>query len=104
MAARIRKGDNVIVLAGKDKGKKGEVKEVLTKSGKVIVEGINILISHQKQSKDNAGGRIKKSAPINTSNVALIDPKSEKATKIKFELRDGKKVRVSKKSGEIIDG
>jgi large subunit ribosomal protein L24 len=104
MAARIRKGDNVIVLAGKDKGKKGEVKEVLTKSGKVIVEGINILISHQKQSKDNAGGRISKSAPINTSNVALIDPKSEKATKIKFELRDGKKVRVSKKSGELIDG
>jgi large subunit ribosomal protein L24 len=103
MAARIRKGDNVIVLVGKDKGKRGEIKEVLTKSGKVIVEGINILISHQKQSKDNAGGRISKSAPINTSNVALIDPKSDKATKIKFELRDGKKVRVSKKSGELID-
>ena len=104
MASRIRKGDNVIVLVGKDKGKKGEVKQVFPKDNKVIVEGVNTMISHQKQTKDSAGGRISKSAPINISNVSLIDPKSEKATRIRFELRDGKKVRVSAKSGELIDG
>ncbi len=104
MASRIRKGDNVIVLVGKDKGKKGEVKQVFPKDNKVIVEGVNTLISHQKQTKDSAGGRIPKSAPINISNVSLIDPKSENATRIRFEMRDGKKVRVSTKSGELIDG
>ena len=104
MASRIRKGDNVIVLVGKDKGKKGEVKQVFPKDNKVIVEGVNTMISHQKQTKDSAGGRISKSAPINISNVSLIDPKSEKATRIRFEMRDGKKVRVATKSGELIDG
>ena len=104
MAAKIRRGDNVIVLVGKDKGKKGEVKQVFPKANKVIVEGVNNLISHQKQTKDSAGGRISKSAPINISNIAIIDPKSDKPTRIRFEIRDGKKVRVAARSGELIDG
>ncbi len=104
MAAKIRKGDNVIILVGKDKGKSGEVKQVFPRDNKVIVEGINTLISHQKQTKDSAGGRISKSAPINLSNVAIIDPKSDKPTRVRFETRDGKKVRIATKSGERIDG
>ena len=81
MAAKIRKGDNVIVLVGKDKGKKGEVKQVFPKDNKVLVEGVNTVISHQKQTKDSAGGRISKSAPINISNIAIIDPKSSSQSK-----------------------
>ena len=104
MAAKIRKGDNVIVLAGKDKGKKGEVKQVFPKDKKVLVDGVNTVISHQKQTKDSAGGRISKSAPINISNIAIIDPKSDKPTRVRFETRDGKKVRVATRSGELIDG
>lgn len=104
MAAKIRKGDNVIVLVGKDKGKKGAVKQVFPKENKLIVDGVNTLISHEKQTKDSAGGRISKSAPINISNVAIIDPKSDKPTRVRFETRDGKKVRVATKSGELIDG
>ena len=104
MAAKIRKGDNVIVLVGKDKGKKGEVKQVFPKENKVLVEGVNTVISHQKQTKDSAGGRISKSAPINISNIAIMDPKSDKPTRVRFETRDGKKVRVATRSGELIDG
>ena len=104
MAAKIKKGDNVIVLVGKDKGKKGEVKQVFPKDNKVLVEGVNTVISHQKQTKDSAGGRISKSVPINISNIAIIDPKSDKPTRVRFETRDGKKVRVAARSGELIDG
>ncbi len=104
MAARIKKGDTVLVLAGKDKGKRGQVIEILKKLDKVVVSGINSAITHKKQTKDNAGGRVPKNAPLHISNVALLDPKSDVATRVGFIVKDGKKVRVAKKSGEVIDG
>ena len=104
MAARIKKGDTVIVLAGKDKGKRGQVTEVITRLDKVVVEGINSVITHKKQTKDSAGGRIPKNAPVHLSNVALLDPRNDVATRVGFIVKEGKKVRVAKKSGEIIDG
>ena len=104
MAARIKKGDTVIVLAGKDKGKRGQITEVLNKLNKVVVEGVNSVITHKKQTKDSAGGRIPKNAPVHLSNVALIDPKHDVATRVGFTIKDGKKVRVAKKSGEVLDG
>ena len=104
MAARIKKGDTVVVLAGKDKGKRGQVTEVLTKLDKVVVEGVNSVITHKKQNKDSAGGRVPKNAPVNISNVALIDPKNDVATRVGFTVKDGKKVRIAKNSGEVIDG
>ena len=104
MAARIKKGDTVIVLAGKDKGKRGQVTEVITKLDKVVIEGINSVITHKKQTKDSAGGRIPKNAPVHLSNVALIDPKNDVATRVSFIVKEGKKVRVAKKSGEVLDG
>ena len=104
MAARIRKGDMVIMLTGKDKGKRGQVTQVITKLNKVVVEGINSVITHKKQTKDSAGGRIPKNAPVHLSNVSLIDPKNDVATRVRFVVKDGKKVRVAKNSGEVIDG
>ena len=104
MAARIKKGDTVVLLAGKDKGKRGQVTEVLTKLDKVVVEGVNSVITHQKQNKDSAGGRVPYNAPVDISNVALIDPKNDVATRVGFMVKDGKKVRVAKNSGEVIDG
>ena len=104
MAARIKKGDSVIVLAGKDKGKRGQVTEIITKLNKVVVEGVNSVITHKKQTKDSAGGRIPKNAPVHLSNVALLDPKNDVATRVGFAIKDGKKGRVAKKSGELIDG
>ena len=104
MAARIKKGDTVIVLAGKDKGKRGQVTEVITNLDKVVVEGINSVITHKKQAKDSAGGRIPKNAPVHLSNIALLDPKNDVATRVGFIFKEGKKVRVAKKSGEVIDG
>ena len=104
MAARIKKGDTVVVLAGKDKGKRGQVTAVFTKLDKVVIEGINSVITHQKQTKDSAGGRVPKNAPVHVSNVALLDPKNDVATRVGFIFKDGKKLRVSKKSGEVIDG
>ena len=104
MAARIKKGDTVVVLVGKDKGKRGQVTEVLTKLDKVIVEGVNSVITHKKQTKDSAGGRVPKSAPVHVSNVALLDPKNDVATRVRFAVKDGKKVRIAKNSGEVIDG
>ncbi len=104
MAARIRKGDTVVLLAGKDKGKRGQVTEVLPKLDKVVVEGVNSVITHKKQNKDSAGGRIPKNAPVHISNVALIDPKNDVATRVGFMVKDGKKVRIAKNSGEVLDG
>lgn len=99
----IKKGDNVIVIAGNDKGKTGKVLEVLTEKSRVLVEGVAIVSKHQKpDAKNPDGGIIKKEAPIHISNVALIDPKSGKATRVGVK-REGKKVeRISKKSGEVI--
>ena len=103
MAAKLRKGDKVIVLAGKDKGKKGDITQVLTKDGKAIVSGVNVAIRHQRQSQASQGGRIAKEMPIALSNLALADPKTGDATRVGFRMEDGKKVRFAKKSGETIN-
>jgi large subunit ribosomal protein L24 len=101
---KIKKGDEVIVVTGKDTGKKGSVLKVLTKTSRLLVSGVNIATRHMRPSMTNAGGIVKKELPIHISNVAHIDPKSGEATKIGFKiLESGKKVRFSKKSGEIID-
>ena len=105
MAAKIKKGDKVVVLSGKDKGKTGEVTRVLPQDGKVVVSGVNTVKRHQRPTQVNAGGIEEKDAPIHVSNVALADPKSGEPTRVGFKtLKDGKKVRVAKKSGEVIDG
>lgn len=104
MSAKIIKGDKVIVLTGKDKGKTGEVIQIFKKDHKAIVSGINMSIRHLKQSEKNPGGKIPKESQIHVSNLALLDPKSNKPAKIGFKVIDGKKVRFSKKSGELING
>jgi large subunit ribosomal protein L24 len=104
MAAKIKKGDKVVVLSGKDKGKTGEVTRVLPRDGKVVVSGVNTVKRHQRPTQTNAGGIEEKDAPIHVSNVALADPKSGEPTRVGFQMKDGKKVRVAKKSGEVIDG
>lgn len=100
---KIKKGDEVIVLTGKDKGTKGEVLKVLKDAGRVVVQGVNQVTKHQKPTQVSAGGIQKKELPIHISNVALVDPKSGSATRVGYKvLKDGKKVRVAKKSGEEI--
>jgi large subunit ribosomal protein L24 len=102
---KIRKGDKVVVLAGKDKGRTGEVVQVMPKDDKAIVRGVNMVRRHQKQSQSQEGGIIAKEAPIHLSNIAIADPKDGKTpTRVGFEVRDGKKVRVAKRSGEVING
>ena len=102
MAAKIKKGDKVVVLAGKDKGKTGEVAQVLPKDGKAVVDGINIAIRHQRQSQTNQGGRQPKAMPIDLSNLAIVDGNG-KATRVGFRMDDaGKKVRYAKTTGEAI--
>ncbi len=104
-AAKIRKGDTVVILSGKDKGKTGEVTRSIPKDMKVVVSGVNVAVRHRKPSQTNPqGGLERKEAPLHVSNVAVVDPKSGKATRVKFETRDGKKVRVAAKSGELIHG
>lgn len=98
---RVKKGDTVVVIAGKDKGKKGTVTKVLTKTNKVLVEGVNVITKHQKPTAINPqGGIINKEAPIHISNVMPVDPETGKGTRVRFEVKDGKKVRVSVKSGK----
>ncbi len=105
MAARIRKGDRVVVLSGRDKGRGGEVLKMLPAEGRAIVQGVNSVRRHQKQSQTQEGGIISKELPIDLSNLALEDPKDGKPTRIGFKvLKDGKKVRFAKRSGEVIDG
>jgi large subunit ribosomal protein L24 len=104
MAAKLKKGDRVVVLAGKDKGKKGEITRVLPAEGKAVVDGINIAVRHQKQSPQSQGGRVAVAMPIQISNLALADPKSGEPTRVGFRFEDGKKVRYAKKSGETING
>ena len=101
MAAKLRKGDDVIVLAGKDKGKKDTISSVDPKSGKAVVEGINIAIRHQKQTQATQGGRTPKAMPINLSNLAIVD-KNGKATRVGFRLEGDKKVRFAKTTGDVI--
>jgi large subunit ribosomal protein L24 len=105
-AAKIKKGDKVIVLSGKDKGKTGEIARVLTKDSKVVVTGVNIAVRHRKPDQANPqGGLERREAPLHVSNVAIVDPKDGKATRVRFETaKDGKKVRVAARSGEKIDG
>ena len=104
MAAKIKKGDQVIVLTGRDKGKKGEVFQVAPKEGRALVRGVNIVRRHQRQSAQQEGGIIAKEAPIHVSNLALEDPRDGKPTRVGFKtLDDGRKVRFAKRSGEIIE-
>ncbi len=103
MPARIKKDDEVIVISGKDKGKTGRVLEVIPASERVLVEGVNIMKRHTKpRPPQEPGGVIEKPAPMHHSNVALIDPKSKKATRVRIEIVDGKRVRVSARSGARI--
>jgi large subunit ribosomal protein L24 len=100
---KIKKGDHVIVLMGRDKGKHGEVIEVRPKENRALVRGVNVVRRHQKQSATQEGGIISKEAPIQISNLALEDPKDGKPTRVGFRfLEDGKKVRFAKRSGEVI--
>ena len=104
MAAKIKKGDKVVVLAGRDKGRSGEVMEVIPTEGRARVQGINMVKRHTKQSQTEQGGIISKEAPIHLSNLAVADPKTGKPTRVGFKVENGNKVRVAKKSGELIDG
>ncbi|MFS4438069.1 50S ribosomal protein L24 [Paracoccaceae bacterium GXU_MW_L88] len=104
MAAKLRKGDKVIVLAGKDKGREGEITQVLPKEGRALVSGINVVTRHQRQTQSSQGGRIRQEAPIQLSNLALVDPKDGGPTRVGFKTEGDKKVRFAKKSGEVIDG
>ena len=100
---KIKKGDNVVVLTGRDKGKRGEVVEVVPKEGRAFVRGINVVRRHLRQSAKQEGGIISKEGPIQLSNLALEDPKDGKPTRVGFKiLADGKKVRIAKRSGEQI--
>jgi large subunit ribosomal protein L24 len=101
MAAKLKKGDKVVVLAGKDKGKQGEITTVLPKDNKAIVDGVNIAIRHQRQTQTNQGGRQPKAMPIDLSNLALLD-KNGKPTRVGFKVEDGKKVRFAKTTGDVI--
>jgi large subunit ribosomal protein L24 len=103
MAAKLKKGDTVIVLSGRDKGKQGEILKVMPAEGRAVVSGVNTVIRHTRQSQASQGGRIPKDAPIQLSNLALVDPKLGVATRVGFKEVDGKKVRFAKKSGEVID-
>lgn len=103
MAAKLRKGDKVVVLTGRDKGRQGEILEVNPKEGRAVVSGVNVVLRHQRQSQTQEGGRIQKPAAIDLSNLAFVDPKSGEPTRVGFRIgEDGKKVRFAKKSGEAI--
>jgi len=105
MAMKIRKGDTVVVLSGKDKGKTGEVTKVIPREDRVVVSGVNVHVRHRKPSQLNPqGGLERKEAPLHISNVAVADPKTGAPSRVRFEIRDGKKVRIAAKSGELING
>jgi large subunit ribosomal protein L24 len=102
---KVKKGDEVIVIAGKEKGKKGKIVKVITDEARVVVGGVNMVKRHTKPSRTSAGGLVEKEASLHVSNVALVDPKTSKATRVGFKtLEDGRKVRVAKRSGEVING
>lgn len=105
MAAKIKKGDKVVVLAGRDKGKSGEVTLVNPTARRAVVLGVNLVKRHTRQTAQTEGGIISKEAPIDLSNLAIVDPKTGKPTRVGFKvLDDGRKVRVAKRSGDLIDG
>ncbi|RCW85144.1 50S ribosomal protein L24 [Paracoccus lutimaris] len=101
MAAKLKKGDKVVVLAGKDKGKQGEITAVFPKENKAVVDGVNVAIRHQRQTQTTQGGRVAKNMPIDLSNLSLMD-KNGKATRVGFREEDGKKVRFAKTTGDLI--
>ena len=103
MAAKIKKGDRVIVLTGRDKGKTGEVLKMLPSENRAVVQGVNVVKRHTRPSQANAGGIIEKEATIDLSNLSHIDPKDNKATRIGFRMEGDRKVRFAKRSGEPID-
>lgn len=103
MAAKIKKGDNVVVLTGRDKGKTGEVLKIITGTGRAVVSGVNQIKKHEKQSASSNGGVVTREAPIHLSNIALADPKDGRATRVGFVVnKEGRKQRVAKRSGETI--
>lgn len=105
MAAKIKKGDTVVVLSGRDKGKTGEVIKMIPDSGRVLVRGVNLVKRHQRQTQQTEAGIISKELSIDVSNVAIADPKDGKPTRVGFKsMDDGRKVRVAKRSGDLIDG
>jgi len=105
MAAKIKKGDKVVVLTGRDKGRTGEVVQVLPKEERAVVRGVNLVKRHQRQTANQEGGIISKEATIHLSNIAVADPKDGKPTRVGFKmLDDGRKVRFAKRSGDLIDG
>lgn len=99
---KVKKGDQVMLIAGDDKGKKGEILEVFPLKNRVVIEGVNLVKKHQKPSNDNPGGIIEVAAPVHISNVKLLDPKSGNPTRVGRRIEDGKIVRYSKSSGETI--
>ena len=105
MAAKIKKGDKVIVLTGRDRGKSGEVISVMPAENRALVRGVNMVKRHQRQSQTTEGGIISKEAPIHLSNIAIADPKTGKPSRVGFKtLDDGRKVRIARASGDLIDG
>jgi len=105
MAAKIKKGDKVVVLVGRDKGRGGEVLQVIPKEGRAIVRGVNLVKRHQRQTAKQEAGIVSKEATIHLSNLAVADPKDGKPTRVGFKiLDDGRKVRFAKRSGDVIDG
>ena len=104
MAAKLKTGDHVIVLTGRDKGKEGDILSVNPKAGRAMVAGINMVTRHVRQTQSTQGGRLQQEAPIQLSNLAMVDPKDGGATRVGFRKEDGRKVRFAKKSGETIDG
>ncbi|MDX1821960.1 MAG: 50S ribosomal protein L24 [Rhodobacterales bacterium 34-62-10] len=102
MAAKLKTGDKVVILAGKDKGKQGTISSVDPKAGKAVVEGLNMAIRHTRQSQTSQGGRIPKAMPIDLSNLAMLD-KNGKATRVGFKIEGDKKVRFAKTTGDVID-
>jgi large subunit ribosomal protein L24 len=105
MAAKIKKGDKVVVLTGRDKGRSGEVVQVMPKEERALVRGVNMVKRHQRQTMNQEGGIISKEAPVHLSNLGFADPKDGKPSRVGFKiLDDGRKVRFAKRSGELIDG
>ena len=100
---KIKKGDQVVVTTGRDKGRRGEVVEVRRTENRVLVQGCNIVKRHTRATQTNPGGIINKEAPLHISNVSLIDPDSGKATRIGYEVKDGKKIRIARRSGKALD-
>ncbi|MDR1032185.1 MAG: 50S ribosomal protein L24 [Holosporales bacterium] len=102
-AQRLKKGDKVVVITGKDKGVKGEIERIFTKTHKALVKGVNVATRHVKPSQNDAGGLVKKDRPVDISNLMIVDPSSDKPTRVGFKVVDGRKVRFAKRSGTVLD-